>query len=910
MAFKVGAIYGEAILNTDKWDKGTSKINSALKTSLKAVTVFTAASAAALTAYFVKASQKANIFQKSLSNVNTLLSEGQANIADMGKELLLMDSSLGSTIELTDGLYQAISAGADPASNAIQTVTDSAIFAKAALTDVYTAVDVLTTVTNAYGEEVVNTTQAADILFTTIKQGKINGEQLASTIGQSIPLFASLNIPLEQLSSGLAAMTKQGINASESTTQLNAIVNSFLKPSEEMKMLIQEIGFESGSAFLEAEGLTGALDLLQESTGGNATELAKLLPNVRALRGAMALTGVGGKEFISILEEMEDATGASREAFEKQEKTWDTLRNEIEKTQIIVGNIVKFFADDFAGGLTDATNSINKFLLSAEGFNIISETIVNTAGAFAVLGHISGSVFTEILAPGQRIVETIVDLINDLNEETNTSIDTFSLLGGIVNYFSSIIRIAGEYVAGLIDVVAQWIRLVVDAGKTAQAFFDALTGKGTWEEFGIQAKEAGGQLLDVGKSYVDFYKNMVNTTMDSVTNITQTSKEEAEKQRQVWIDTTTNMRSKVSDNYEKMMIGIFSTTEDGIENQEDLLNEGGEDLGKKFGAGLKDGITSELKGLDKVINDWVKSLPENVQQNRSKFQKAWEDFVEPVLEMVSFIGQNISDVFNSIFDTVVMGLENQLSVIQASNQEKLAEMQENKDKTLEELDSQNQEELEKLQERRELGLITDEEYNALKEESEEMHAMKKAEIEDKYNKKIEEQKKKSRERENAKKKEIFEAQKANQIANIWIQYALGLMGLWAQSIAQLGPIAGSIFAGIMTGVLTGIAIAQTVVVAQQQFIPEKAMGGMASGLTRVNEKGGEIISLPDGSQVIPHDISSMIAANAGSDMGSKIIYNVIMKEAFAGAYIAGENMYEQLMDILSEKLSKRLKLTI
>jgi hypothetical protein len=39
---------------------------------------------------------------------------------------------------------------------------------------------------------------------------------------------------------------------------------------------------------------------------------------------------------------------------------------------------------------------------------------------------------------------------------------------------------------------------------------------------------------------------------------------------------------------------------------------------------------------------------------------------------------------------------------------------------------------------------------------------------------------------------------------------------------------------------------------------------MASGVTRVNEAGGEIITLPDGSQVIPNDISRQIANNTGS----------------------------------------------
>ena len=34
---------------------------------------------------------------------------------------------------------------------------------------------------------------------------------------------------LEQLTAGIAAMTKQGVNAANATTQLNSIVNAFIK---------------------------------------------------------------------------------------------------------------------------------------------------------------------------------------------------------------------------------------------------------------------------------------------------------------------------------------------------------------------------------------------------------------------------------------------------------------------------------------------------------------------------------------------------------------------------------------------------------------------------------------------------------------------------------------------------------
>ena len=57
------------------------------------------------------------------------------------------------------------------------------------------------------------------------------------------------------------------------------------------------------------------------------------------------------------------------------------------------------------------------------------------------------------------------------------------------------------------------------------------------------------------------------------------------------------------------------------------------------------------------------------------------------------------------------------------------------------------------------------------------------------------------------------------------------------------------------------------------FIPFFANGTnfAPGGLARVNERGGEIMNLPRGTQVIPHDISKRMADKAGSGMGALAI---------------------------------------
>ena len=71
------------------------------------------------------------------------------------------------------------------------------------------------------------------------------------------------------------------------------------------------------------------------------------------------------------------------------------------------------------------------------------------------------------------------------------------------------------------------------------------------------------------------------------------------------------------------------------------------------------------------------------------------------------------------------------------------------------------------------------------------------------------------------------------------------------------------------------------------------------GLTRVNERGGELINLPSGSQIIPHDLSA--AAVGGSrSQNINITLNV------AGNVIGNEDFYNQCGNAITERLTAAL----
>ena len=68
------------------------------------------------------------------------------------------------------------------------------------------------------------------------------------------------------------------------------------------------------------------------------------------------------------------------------------------------------------------------------------------------------------------------------------------------------------------------------------------------------------------------------------------------------------------------------------------------------------------------------------------------------------------------------------------------------------------------------------------------------------------------------------------------------------------------------------------------------------GPTQVNERGGEIINLPSGSQVIPHDISQRMVG------GPKITVNVTVQ----GNVIGNKQYADELCNVIGGKLLRAL----
>lgn len=345
---------------------GIGKALNALKSIAKGVAIAIAAIATAAVGLGVKAVKEFASFELALANVDTLLDKGSISIKKLADQVLDLPSTLGRAKENVEALYQAVSAGISP-ENGVTFIAEAAKAATAGLTDTTTAVDIGTTILNAFGLEASRVTDVFDAMFVAVKAGKTTFEELAASVGLVAPTARAVGLSMESMLAIIASLTAQGVKTSIAVTGLKAVLSNIIKPSEEAKKVANRLGIAFSVAGLKAKGFVGFLQDIVKKTGGNIEKIGLLFGSVEALNTVLALTSATGMaKLIDTMDRMEKKLGATAAAFEKIADTlsfaFKGLGSAINKVFIEIGKIFAPTIKRIVSGLTQWIDANRKLI--------------------------------------------------------------------------------------------------------------------------------------------------------------------------------------------------------------------------------------------------------------------------------------------------------------------------------------------------------------------------------------------------------------------------------------------------------------------------------------------------------------------------------------------------------------------
>ena len=406
-------------------------------------------------------------FETSLAKVTTIADTSKLSTQQLSDQITAMSSKMGvAASDIAEATYQAISAGQDT-SNAVAFAGQASKLAAAGFTSSSSAVDILTTALNAYGMSADQATHVSDVLLTTQNLGKTSVDELSASMGKVIPLAAAYGVSVENLSSGLAVMTANGIATAEATTYTKSMLNELGDSGSTVGKILQK---QTGKSFaqLNAEGksLGDVLQILYNSVGGNSTAFAGLWSSVEAGTGALSLASGGADKFNSVLAQMQDSAGATEAAYETMT---DTFQHKVESLQTLAENLGISLYNSMEGSLSD---------VAQWGIDCLTQlSTALTEGGPEAMMQAAGEILSDLASgiaeqlPGLMTtgVEIITQLAEDIVAATPAMLDTAAevlgaLVQGIIDAIPDLITSATEVVTGFVDYLGDNADAIVDAG--------------------------------------------------------------------------------------------------------------------------------------------------------------------------------------------------------------------------------------------------------------------------------------------------------------------------------------------------------------------------------------------------------------------------------------------------------------
>jgi len=258
-----------------------------------------------------------------IAEVQTIGSDMEMSNQEITQSIIDMSNEIGKApLDLAEGLYQTLSNQVVEAGNALNFTSEAAKLATITGAQTADAINALSSVMNSYGLEAGEAVRVSDTLFTTIEVGRLRLSEIGNVLGRVTPLTAQLGIKWEEVAATLATMTRQGVRADTALTQMRAIVQQLIRPSEKLQEIFARWGVEDATdAIATFGGFPELMNKLAQETGGSSEELAELLRRVRAIAGFYGTMADEGNELTKSLDAISASAGRAAEEWRKFTET-------------------------------------------------------------------------------------------------------------------------------------------------------------------------------------------------------------------------------------------------------------------------------------------------------------------------------------------------------------------------------------------------------------------------------------------------------------------------------------------------------------------------------------------------------------------------------------------------------------
>ena len=307
-------------------------------------------------------------FEDGMAKVSTIADTTEVPISDLEKQIKQLSDSTGVEAgEIAENVYNAISAG-QKTGDAVNFVSKATDLARAGFAETGDALDVLSTIMNAYGLEASEVDKVSNDLIMTQNLGKTTVAELSSSMGKVIPTAKSTGVNLDELCGAYAVMTSNGVATAETTTYLNSMLNELGKQGSTAANAfaagtehIKEGGLTMAEAMEQGWSLFDVLSVLDEQAAASGTSINNMFSSAEAGKAANILWD-NAEKFNGAVEEIQGSTTATSDAL-------GNLETSGHKTEVAINQIKNAgleFGQTISAMLAPALQKLAEYIRNAK----------------------------------------------------------------------------------------------------------------------------------------------------------------------------------------------------------------------------------------------------------------------------------------------------------------------------------------------------------------------------------------------------------------------------------------------------------------------------------------------------------------------------------------------------------------
>lgn len=604
------------------------------------------------------ASTKAALdFEDAMAKVSTIADATEVPIDELEKAILDLSNQTGiSSTEIADNVYNAISAG-QSTGDAVNFVSNSTKLAKAGFADAGDALDILTTILNAYGMEASEVTNVSDMLIQTQNLGKTTVAELSSAMGKVIPTANAYGVQLDQLCASYAIMTANGVATAESTTYMNSMLNELGKSGTKVSDILKE---KTGSSFAElmnsGYSLSDCLAIIGDAATEQGFAFGDMWSSSEAAKAGLILLGDSAETFNGTLAEMQNSTGATDTAFEKLKTNSYTIQvaiNQLKNTAIELGNAIMSVLAPLLMSLAETISKLTTWFSGlsdgTKRFIVIIGMVVAAVGpVLIIVGKIMSAVGTimTVVPKLAGVINTVKTAFAALNT-TMLANPIFLIIAAITALVAAFIYLWNtneEFRQFWIDLwenikevaIAVWTAIkeffvsaweaISNAAQTIwngiKNFFSAI-----WEGIKTIFTTVLNVISTIVTTYFNIYKTIITTVFNAIKTVITTVLNAIKTVITTVWNTIKNVFTTVLNTIKSVVSGAFNSMWSGIKNTVSKIVESiktGFNNAVRFiknlassafqwGADIIQGIVNGIKSCIGKVKDAVTNVAETIR---------------------------------------------------------------------------------------------------------------------------------------------------------------------------------------------------------------------------------------------------------------------------------------------------------